>query len=107
MSVAILLAIPATKGLFHRAIMESEVTSPRDLRREPSSEGAKKFLTQLHIEEGDINALREVPLKKLIRVQKKIAGTIVDGKINPFRPFIDGKIIPEQPLEIIRKGNAS
>lgn len=107
MSVAILLAIPATKNSFHRAIMESGATNPRDLRRDISRKGAEKFLSKLHIEKGDINALREVPWKKLMRVQKKIAGTIIDGKTNPFRPFIDGKIIPEQPLEIIRKGNNS
>ncbi len=61
----------------------------------------------MHIEEGDIDGLREVLLSKFIRVQKKIAGTITDDKENPFKPFVDGVIIPEPPFEIIQKGNAS
>lgn len=106
-SVAILFANPATKGLFHKAIMQSGAANPRDLRRKQSRKGAEQLFTKLRIEKGDVNALCEVPLKKLIRAQRKIAGTIIDGKINPFRLFVDGKVIPEQPLDIIRKGNAS
>jgi len=107
MSVAILLAIPAARGLFHKAIIESGAANPRDFMPERARKGSEELLSKLHIELGNLDALREVPLKKLLRMQKKIAGTIVDNKESPFWPFVDGKLIPEQPLEIIRKGKVS
>ncbi|MFX0058090.1 MAG: carboxylesterase/lipase family protein [Candidatus Hodarchaeota archaeon] len=107
MSVAILLAIPSVKGLFHKAIMESGAACPRDFGAERAKEGAEEFMSKLKLEKENINALREIPISKIIRVQKKICGTMLDPRINPFRPFIDGNIIPEQPLEIIQKGKAN
>ena len=106
-SVVILLSIPRAKGLFHRAIVQSGVANPLSYKRELSRKCAKELLSKFHVDEQDIKTLREVQISKLIRVQKKIAGTITDGKENPFRPFVDGVIIPEKPYEIIRKGNAS
>jgi len=107
MSVAILLTLPATRGLFHKAIIESGATTPRDFIPERVRKGSEEFISKLHIEKGSIDTLREVPLKKILRVQQKIAGSLLDAKQNPFWPFVDGKIIPDQPLEIIRKGKAS
>ncbi len=102
-SVSILLTNPAAKGLFHKAIMESGCASPRDFA---VRKGTEKFLSKLGIEKGDINALREVPIKKLMRIQRKVSGTMLELAKNPFNPFVDGKIIPEHPLEIIRRGEA-
>lgn len=106
-SVAILLSIPSTKGLFHRAIMQSGVANPHSYQTELTRKGAEELFSKLHIEKGDLGALQEVPMNKLIRNQKKIAGTITDGKQNPFRPFVDGVIIPEKPYDLIRKGEYS
>jgi len=107
MSVAILLAIPAASGLFNKAIMESGAANPRDFGAERAKEGAEELMSKLKLEKESINALREIPIGRIIRTQKKICGTMLDPRINPFRPFIDGNIIPEQPLEIIRKGKAN
>ncbi len=106
-SVAILLAIPASRGLFHKAIMESGTAHPTGFRPKRAREGAERFLSKLHIEKEKIDELRKVPLKKIIRAQKRIAGGVVQVGDVPFRPFIDGKIIPEDPIEIIRKGKSS
>lgn len=106
-SVAILLAIPAASGLFHKAIMESGSASPRDYGADKTRKGAEEFVSKLEIEKGNINALREVSIKKIMRVQKKLAGSLGQIIDVPFQPFIDGKIIPEHPLETMRKGKAS
>jgi para-nitrobenzyl esterase len=105
-SIVILLITPLVKGLFHRAIMQSGVANPISFIGDYTRTGAEEFLTKLRIDTHDIDSLREVPLDKFMRIQKKIAGVLVDAKINPFRPFIDGKIIPDQPIDIICKGNA-
>ncbi|MFX1450830.1 MAG: carboxylesterase/lipase family protein [Promethearchaeota archaeon] len=106
-SVAILLAIPASRGLFHKAIMESGTANPKGFGPRRPREGAEEFLAKLRIEKENINDLRKLPLKKIMRAQKRIAGGLEQIANVPFRPFIDGKIIPEHPLEIIRKGKAS
>ena len=104
-SVAILLAIPSSKGLFHGAIIESGSVNPRDFKPERSKEGAKKFISKLGIKKENFDELRKVPLKKLMTVQKKMVGGLLNIKGSPFWPFIDGEFIPEQPIEVIRKGN--
>ena len=106
-SVAILLSIPESRDLMNKAIIESGVANPITFSGENSRKGANELLEKLRIKEGIIQALQEVPIKKLIRIQKKISGTIFDDKINPFRPFIDGEVIPEQPIELIRQGKAA
>jgi para-nitrobenzyl esterase len=107
MSAAILLTIPTARNLFHKVIIESGAANPKFFEATQARKGGEEFLSKLRIEKDNIDVLREVPLKKIMRVQKKIAGTLLDEKENPFRPFVDEIIIPEQPLEIIRKGNAS
>jgi para-nitrobenzyl esterase len=107
MSIAILFTIPSAKGLFHKAIMESGAVNPRDFGAERAKEGAKELISKLKLEKEIINGLRDLSIRKIIRVQKKICGTMLDPRINPFRPFVDGTIIPEQPLDVIRKGKAN
>ena len=106
-SVVILLSLPVTKGLFHNAIMQSGVANPLSYNRELTRKGSSKLVSKLHINRENIRALRNVQISKLIRIQKKIAGNITDEKENPFRPFVDGVIIPEKPYELIQKGKAS
>ena len=106
MSVGILLTITSARGLFQKAIIESGATNPRDFDPISASKGAKKLIKRLGLKNADLSDLQLVPLEKFIAVQKKIAGNVFDLKNNPFRPFIDRKIMSEQPIEIIRKGNS-
>ena len=103
-SVSVLLTNPATRGLFHKAIMESGSASPRDFA---VKKGTETLFSKLRIEEGDIDALRQVPIKKLLRAQRSLSGSLLELGTNPFNPFVDGKIIPEHPLDVMRKGEAA
>ncbi len=103
-SVSVLLTIPSAKGLFQRAIMESGVAHPRDFEPISANKGAEKFIAKLKISQENIEELRQIPLKKLLRIQQKVGGLIGLSFDNPFRPYIDGKVIPEHPLESMRKG---
>lgn len=104
-SVAILLTIPSSKGFFHRAIIQSGNANPKNFEQKRSIEGAKEFIAKLDIDKENVDELRSVPLEKIIATQKKIVGGILNVKSSPFWPWMDGKIIPEQPIEIIRKGD--
>ena len=107
MSVAILLSIQKASGLFHKAIIQSGAANPRMFEPEESRKGAKEFLSKLNIENENIEELKKIPLKMIIEAQYKITGTFLDSKIKPFRPFVDGTIIPEQPIELLRKGKGN
>ncbi|MBY9016435.1 MAG: carboxylesterase family protein [Candidatus Lokiarchaeota archaeon] len=104
MSVAILLAIPSSKGLFHKAIIESGNTNSRDLNMEKSKKGCAKFVLKLGIRDGNVDELRRIPFNKIMKVQKKIVGGLINLGDSPFWPFVDGEFITEQPIEIISKG---
>lgn len=106
-SVAILLAMPSSKGLFHRAIIQSGNANPKNFEPKRSIEGGKEFIAKLDIGKENVDDLRSVPLEKIIATQKKIVGGILNVKSSPFWPWMDSKIIPEQPIEIIRKGNSN
>ena len=105
MSVAILLAIPSARGLFHRAIIQSGASNSRDFEPERSKKGGQEFVSKLNLDKQNVDDLRRVPLEKIMKVQKKIVGGLFNVKASPFWPWVDGEVIPEQPLEIIRKGN--
>ena len=107
MSVGILLTISSAKGLFQKAIIESGATNPISFEPLSARKGSEKFIRRLGLKKTDIVNLQSVPLEKLIKVQNKIAGNVFDLASNPFRPFVDGKIMIEQPIEIIRKGNSA
>jgi para-nitrobenzyl esterase len=106
-SVGILLTISSAKGLFQKAIIESGATNPISLEPQSTRKGSEKFIRRLGLKNADIANLQSVPLEKLMKIQRKVAGTVFDLASNPFRPFVDGKIMIEQPIEIIRKGNSA
>ncbi|MFW9867096.1 MAG: carboxylesterase/lipase family protein [Candidatus Thorarchaeota archaeon] len=105
MSVSILLSSPKAKGLFQKAVMQSGAAGTGIATIEQAKKGVERFLTKLQIKQDEIDLLRGFPTRKLIRVQKKFAsfGNLEDFS-NPFTPFIDGDIIPENPIEIMLKG---
>ncbi|NVM54570.1 MAG: carboxylesterase/lipase family protein [Candidatus Helarchaeota archaeon] len=104
MSVTTLLAMPAAKGFFHHAISQSGATRPTLSTDKQSSE---TFMKKLRIEIDDIDALREVPTKKIVKIQNRI--TLKGGMTNilAFSPRVDGKTLPKHPLEAVRAGSAS
>jgi para-nitrobenzyl esterase len=104
-SVLILLAIPLARGLFHRAIVQSGTANPQNFVPKKSREGGLKFLKKLKIDVNEVDQLREVDFEIIINTQKKMVGDLLNLDKSPFWPFLDGNIIPEQPIEILNKGN--
>jgi para-nitrobenzyl esterase len=104
-SVITLIAIPAAKGLFHRAISQSAPI----LDLNPTAKSTKDLMRELNIQEGDIEALRNIPANKIIDAQNKILAEALnkgESEVMGFRPSIDGDSIPTHPLEAIRQGAA-
>ena len=97
---------PLSKGLFHRAILQStpafavNFTSP-----ESALKKGKKFVEQTGCV-GDDSAvaqcLRQLPVSRILQLQGSIAAS---GPLIITRPIIDGKIIPREPASAWADGN--
>jgi para-nitrobenzyl esterase len=92
--VCSLLAIPAAKGLFHRAAIQSGVAL-RLNTREQSNQLTHAMLKELEITSNRVDALQDIPVSTLLAAITKVVGTNADVQ---FSPVVDGKIIPTHPF---------
>lgn len=100
--VAMLMAMPPAKGLFHKAIIQSG--SGLDA---PSSEEAvamgRELLKKLGIEEGDVRALARADAKAMFDAQPPASAAVSPpGKLTlptgGFVPCVDGIALPRKPF---------
>src|SRR5215471_17289431 len=85
--VSTLLAMPAARGLFHRAIIESGA-SLRGGPRDAASKTAETVMKELGLSKGQGRELQNVPLDKLMDAGNKARfGPVVDGSVLPTHPF--------------------
>ncbi len=103
-AVTCLLAVPAAKGLFKRAIIQSGYVTK--FSSHPSSGLAtyKTLIERLGIKEGDIESLRKLPYEEIL-------GKLDSFEANRqvalnFTPTIDKDTLPENPYDAIKNGFA-
>jgi len=85
--VSTMLAMPAAKGLFHRAIIESGA-SLRGGPRDAASRTAETLMKELGLSKGQGRELQNIPLDKLMDAGNKARfGPVVDGSVLPTHPF--------------------
>lgn len=89
--VSALLACPAARGLFHKAIAESCSGSIRLAPPEEAAALAHGLAGKLDIGQPTAAALQAVPMEKLIPLMK--------GLPPVFRPVLDGVIFPANPFD--------
>jgi para-nitrobenzyl esterase len=100
-SVATLLAMPAARGLFHRAILESGASGLSPPTRDDATRFARRVLAELAV---TVDQLADVPIDRLIACQERLAQELGLGA---FAPYVDGVTIPRPPIEVIRAGGAA
>ncbi|TDQ34587.1 carboxylesterase/lipase family protein [Aureibacillus halotolerans] len=100
MSVAALLAMPAAKGLFSKAIMQSGASQAMPLQL--SKQVTSYFLTQIGADTPD--SLANVSVSDLVAAQGKVAD--ITGPLLTFQPVIDGNVLPLEPQQAIADGAA-
>ena len=102
-SVGILLAIPAARGLFHRAILESNSAARVGHDLPKARQLARQFLTVAAA--GGIEDLRKLSMLQLRSAEEKLFGTVFGD--SSFGPTWDGVVIPEPAMKMIRDGRGA
>ena len=107
-SISALLAMPLAKGLFKRAIIQSNVCDPYNLKPLEGEIYSKKVFENVGVEYDDLDALRKVPAEILIKAYTKAQKglSILASFIEYYPPYVDGEILPQNPNEAIGKGFA-
>ena len=95
--VCSLLTMPAAKGLFHRAAIQSGA-SLRASDRETGDKTARALLAQLGIPPNRVDELQTVPVSRLLSAMTEISKGQA-GMMSQFWPVVDGKILPTHPFD--------
>jgi len=95
MKVSLLLAMPAAKGRFHRAIVQSGPWL-KAVSREAATKYAKALLDHLGIEPGKLERLATLSAAEL---QSAAAAVVSGNVIGGFSPSVDGLALPSGPFD--------
>jgi para-nitrobenzyl esterase len=96
-----LLAMPAAKGLFHRAAIQSGAWL-RGTPRAQANEVAETVLKELGISASNLQELQRLPVEKLLALKTGALGPLPPrrGTLRMgFSPVVDGKILPSHPFD--------
>ncbi len=104
MSIGALLGMPAARGLFQRAILQSGAAGFLPTRP-LATHVAQALLAKLGLETSQLSALAEVPLETLLKIQPELGREF--GGVRAYSPVIDGETLPQHPLAMIAQGSAA
>ena len=91
--VSTLLAMPAARGLFHRAAIESG-PGLVGITPDEATETARAVCRAVGVSDRDAGALVHAPLERLLDALK----TVTKGSPAGFGPVLDGKNLPRDPF---------
>ena len=101
--VSTLLAMPAARGLFHRAIAES-AAGLSGVPRDEATKSAEVFLAKLGLKRADVDQLQKLPTEQLVSAfiaerNSLRLEPVVDGRFLPAKPYSSGpQVSPSVPL---------
>jgi para-nitrobenzyl esterase len=95
--VAAVMAAPAARGLFHRAIMQSGSGALRLATPDDAGRAAHGLLAEFELRPGQAARLREQPVERLLAAMAKVVAA--NGGANNFRPVLDGVVFPRHPFD--------
>ena len=92
--VSTLLAMPAARGLFHKAVVQSG-SMIKAQTPERATQGTKAFLQLLGIAPENLAELRTMPMQKIADALNNLPP---EGAVN-FGPVMDGRSLPRHPFD--------
>ncbi len=100
--VSVLLAMPAAKGLFHKAIVQSG-SLIHTLSREEATRTTKQVLEELKIAPERVGELRYTSVERLLQALESVRESerldVVDRERHFFNPVVDDRSLPRQPWD--------
>lgn len=100
--VSTLLAMPAARGLFHRAIIQSGALL-RGHTQEQAMSVTRLMLQELGVEKPTLDQLRKIPIDRLIAAQQRLVTRVRGGELpgisHEFRPVIGTATLPKHPFD--------
>ncbi|MBK7724811.1 MAG: carboxylesterase/lipase family protein [Dehalococcoidia bacterium] len=95
---AVLMAMPAAKGLFHRAIIQSG-PELRVNEAAYATQLAEAVLSELGVKPGDLEEIQRLPLGRIMAAQSAAAAKMPSSNARGgFRPVMDGAVLPSHPF---------
>ncbi|HTY94055.1 MAG TPA: carboxylesterase family protein [Steroidobacteraceae bacterium] len=91
--VSSLMAMPAARGLFRRAIVQSGA-SVKGISRDAASQTAERYLARLNLKPNQLEQLPDIPLQQLLA-----ATDVKGGPPLSFGPVVDGRSLPTDPFD--------
>jgi para-nitrobenzyl esterase len=95
--ISVLMAMPAARGLFHRAIVQSG-SSLKMMPKAAATRTARRILAQLGLQENEVDKLRSVPVAKLLSAMDVVSSTAEKVSDMAFAPVVDGRVLPSHPF---------
>ncbi len=98
--VSTLLAMPAAKGLFHRAVIQSG-PGLRGVPKDAATRTAKGVLDELHLGGADTKALQSFPAEDILEAAFAAAAKAGGGPMGAMMrlaPVVDGVVLPSDPF---------
>ncbi|WP_427184180.1 carboxylesterase/lipase family protein [Bordetella bronchialis] len=105
-SIAAMMTMPAAKGLFHRAILQSPGMGRPSRGAAEAAELGARYAHFAGVEPGDERALKQAPVAKLLAAQGELARSLQGFAVLslPFSPVRDGRIIEGNIVERLQGG---
>jgi para-nitrobenzyl esterase len=89
--VSTLLAMPAAKGLFHRAIAMSG-SNVKGVPKDRATKGAEAFMAKLGLKPNQVDELQKMPQAQLLAAMRGVQGL-------QLSPVVDGRTLPADPFD--------
>lgn len=109
-SVCVHLASPMSRGLFHRAIIQSTACANELATKAVADERGARAIAEVGCAGSmDVAAcLREQPVGELLRTLPGVGAPINDRvRDDPWGPVVDTELLPMQPMDAIAAGSAA
>lgn len=97
--VSTLMAMPAAKGLFHRAIVES-ASAIRGVPKDAATQSAERFLNAAGVKPNQLDELQKMSADQLVDAMDRVsAGGAERNEGLILAPVVDGNSLPRNPFD--------
>ena len=97
LKISNLLAMPAAKGLFHKAIIESG-SALKSIHRDDANKTTQRILAKLNLQPNQIDELQKLPMSQLLSAMDT-RGAAQGTPPFVFGPVVDGRNLPRDPFD--------